>query len=98
MPLGNGVVLSFSFSSMPCKNASLSSMTSKGRLFCSLMLLTRLLVLVASFNSSLACLIPLLSSSMILSVLLLNLAFLALKSKFLLKSLIEWLLSSALLM
>ncbi|MGL2647137.1 hypothetical protein ACQJ6V_05820 [Helicobacter pylori] len=34
--------------------------------------------------SSLACLIPLVSSSMILSVLLLNLAFLALSSKFLL--------------
>ncbi|KHL82835.1 hypothetical protein HPY1846_04060 [Helicobacter pylori] len=45
--------------------------------------------------SSLACLIPLVSSSMILSVLLLNLAFLALNSKFLLKSLIEWLLSNA---
>ncbi|OPG64642.1 hypothetical protein BGL84_04960 [Helicobacter pylori] len=49
-------------------------------------------------NSSLACLTPLVSSSMILSVLLLNLAFLALNSKFLLNSLIEWLLSSALLM
>ncbi|OOC15902.1 hypothetical protein BZK19_08050 [Helicobacter pylori] len=48
--------------------------------------------------SSLACLIPLLSSSMILSVLLENLAFLALSSKFLLNSLIEWLLSSARLM
>nr|WP_207618271.1 hypothetical protein [Helicobacter pylori] len=46
--------------------------------------------------SSLACLIPLVSSSMILSVLLLNLAFWALSSKFLLNSLIEWLLSSAL--
>ncbi|WP_183011171.1 hypothetical protein [Helicobacter pylori] len=46
--------------------------------------------------SSLACLTPLVSSSMILSVLLLNLAFLALNSKFLLNSLIEWLLSSAL--
>ncbi|MGN8363694.1 hypothetical protein ACR9JT_07300 [Helicobacter pylori] len=46
--------------------------------------------------SSCACLTPLLSSSMILSVLLLNLAFLALNSKFLLNSLIEWLLSSAL--
>nr|WP_181342524.1 hypothetical protein [Helicobacter pylori] len=34
--------------------------------------------------SSLACLTPLLSSSMILSVLLLNLAFCALSSKFLL--------------
>ncbi|WRB25289.1 hypothetical protein KVL43_04160 [Helicobacter pylori] len=84
MPLGNGVALSFSFSSMPCKNASLSSMTSKGRVSCSLMLLTRLLVLVAfSLISSLALLTPLLSSSMILSVLLLNLAFLALSSKFL---------------
>ncbi|WRG64964.1 hypothetical protein E5E36_04255 [Helicobacter pylori] len=51
-----------------------------------------------SFNSSLACLTPLLSSSMILSVLLLNLAFCVLNSKFLLNSLIEWLLSSALLM
>ncbi|WP_208397793.1 hypothetical protein [Helicobacter pylori] len=48
--------------------------------------------------SSLACLTPLVSSSMILSVLLENLAFLALNSKFLLNSLIEWLLSSALLM
>ncbi|MGL2706132.1 hypothetical protein ACQJ7L_07925 [Helicobacter pylori] len=46
--------------------------------------------------SSLACLIPLVSSSMILSVLLENLAFLALNSKFLLNSLIEWLLSNAL--
>ncbi|MCQ2685678.1 hypothetical protein JT192_05825 [Helicobacter pylori] len=49
-----------------------------------------------SLISSHACLTPLLSSSMILSVLLLNLAFCALISKFLLKSLIEWLLSSAL--
>ncbi len=55
-------------------------MTSKGRVSCSLMLLTKLLVLVASLISSLACLIPLLSSSMILSVLLLNLAFVALSS------------------
>ncbi|WQU38186.1 hypothetical protein KVC64_02310 [Helicobacter pylori] len=47
--------------------------------------------------SSLACLIPLVSSSMILSVLLLNLEFCALSSKFLLNSLIEWLLSNALL-
>ncbi|WQX66283.1 hypothetical protein KVJ67_05405 [Helicobacter pylori] len=46
--------------------------------------------------SSLACLIPLVSSSMILSVLLLNLAFCALNSKFLLNSLIVWLLSNAL--
>ncbi|WP_230285922.1 hypothetical protein [Helicobacter pylori] len=45
--------------------------------------------------SSLACLTPLVSSSMILSVLLLNLAFCALNSKFLLNSLIEWLLSNA---
>ncbi|WQY50423.1 hypothetical protein KVL40_04030 [Helicobacter pylori] len=45
------------------------------------MLLTKLLVLVAfSLISSLACLIPLLSSSMILSVLLENLEFLALSS------------------
>ncbi|KNX46448.1 hypothetical protein AEY54_01565 [Helicobacter pylori] len=74
-------------------------MTSKGRVSCSLMLLTRLLVLVAfSLISSLACLTPLLSSSMILSVLLLNLAFLALNSKFLLNSLILWLLSNALFM
>ncbi|OOP95063.1 hypothetical protein B0X36_06635 [Helicobacter pylori] len=51
-----------------------------------------------SLISSLACLIPLVSSSMILSVLLLNLAFCALNSKFLLNSLIEWLLSSARLM
>ncbi|MCQ2919415.1 hypothetical protein JT093_07315 [Helicobacter pylori] len=48
--------------------------------------------------SSLALLTPLLSSSMILSVLLLNLAFCALNSKFLLNSLIEWLLSNALFM
>ncbi|PDX49298.1 hypothetical protein BB470_06075 [Helicobacter pylori] len=62
------------------------------------MLLTKLLVLVASLISSLACLTPLLSSSMILSVLLLKCDFCALSSKFLLNSLIEWLLSSALLM
>nr|WP_231633597.1 hypothetical protein [Helicobacter pylori] len=49
-------------------------------------------------SSSLACLIPLVSSSMILSVLLVNLEFCALSSKLLLKSLIEWLLSNALLM
>ncbi|MGL2874541.1 hypothetical protein ACQKA6_00060 [Helicobacter pylori] len=49
-----------------------------------------------SLISSLACLIPLVSSSMILSVLLENLAFLALNSKFLLNSLIEWLRSNAL--
>ncbi|WP_240447155.1 hypothetical protein [Helicobacter pylori] len=49
-------------------------------------------------NSSLALLTPLLSSSMILSVLLENLAFLALKSNCLLNSLILWLLSNALLM
>nr|WP_205586089.1 hypothetical protein [Helicobacter pylori] len=48
--------------------------------------------------SSLACLTPLLSSSMILSVLLLKCDFCALNSKFLLNSLIEWLLSSARLM
>ncbi|WRG10403.1 hypothetical protein FNE29_03380 [Helicobacter pylori] len=59
---------------------SLTSITSKGRVSCSLMLLTKLLVLVASFNSSLACLTPLLSSSMILSVLFENLAFCALNS------------------
>ncbi|WP_195742536.1 hypothetical protein, partial [Helicobacter pylori] len=46
--------------------------------------------------SSLACLIPLVSSSMILSVLLENLAFLALNSNCLLNSLILWLLSNAL--
>ncbi|MCQ2895931.1 hypothetical protein JT258_07520, partial [Helicobacter pylori] len=46
--------------------------------------------------SSLALLTPLVSSSMILSVLLLNLAFCALKSNCLLNSLIEWLLSNAL--
>ncbi|KMZ50602.1 hypothetical protein AC786_04385 [Helicobacter pylori] len=51
-----------------------------------------------SLISSLAFLTPLFSSSMILSVLLLNLAFLALSSKFLLNSLMLWLLSSALLM
>ncbi|WRB81884.1 hypothetical protein KVC80_04320 [Helicobacter pylori] len=62
---------------------SLASITSKWRVSCSLMLLTKLLGLVASLISSLACLTPLLSSSMILSVLLLNLAFLALSSKFL---------------
>ncbi|PUD66902.1 hypothetical protein C2R76_06565 [Helicobacter pylori] len=45
---------------------------------------------------SLACLTPLVSSSMILSVLLLNLAFLALNSNCLLKSLMLWLLSNAL--
>ncbi|MGL2802297.1 hypothetical protein ACQJ9K_07150 [Helicobacter pylori] len=78
------------------KNASLSSMTSKGRVSFSLMLLTKLLVLVASLISSLACLTPLLSSSMILSVLLLKCDFCALNSKFLLNSLIEWLLSNAL--
>ncbi|AFH98187.1 hypothetical protein HPSH417_05275 [Helicobacter pylori Shi417] len=49
-------------------------------------------------NSTLACLTLLLSSSMILSVLLLNCEFLALSSKFLLKSLMVWLLSNALLM
>ncbi|WP_033604838.1 hypothetical protein [Helicobacter pylori] len=46
--------------------------------------------------SSLACLTPLVSSSMILSVLLENLAFCALNSKFLLNSLMLWLLSNAL--
>ncbi|EPZ67956.1 hypothetical protein N199_08700 [Helicobacter pylori UM038] len=49
-------------------------------------------------SSSLACLTPLLSSSMILSVLLVNCEFLALNSNCLLKSLILWLLSNALLM
>nr|WP_237389503.1 hypothetical protein [Helicobacter pylori] len=53
---------------------------------------------MASLSSSLACLTPLLSSSMILSVLLVNWEFLALSSKFLLKSLMVWLLSNALLM
>ncbi|WP_205584770.1 hypothetical protein, partial [Helicobacter pylori] len=48
--------------------------------------------------SSLALLTPLLSSSMILSVLLLKWDFLALNSKFLLKSLMLWLLSNALFM
>ncbi|RVZ55551.1 hypothetical protein EC573_07165 [Helicobacter pylori] len=62
------------------------------------MLLTKLLVLVASLISSLALLTPLLSSSMILSVLLLKCDFCALNSSCLLKSLTEWLLSSALLM
>ncbi|AZL52553.1 hypothetical protein D8X56_05590 [Helicobacter pylori] len=51
-----------------------------------------------SLISSLACLIPLVSSSMILSVLLLNLAFLALNSKILLNSLMLWLRSNARLM
>ncbi|UOS64139.1 hypothetical protein MPG42_02820 [Helicobacter pylori] len=94
MPLGKSVALASKFLFKSLKNASLSSMTSKGRVSCSLMLLTKLLVLVASLSSSLACLTPLLSSSMILSVLLLNLAFLALSSNCLLKSLIEWLLST----
>ncbi|ADO05602.1 hypothetical protein HPSAT_04330 [Helicobacter pylori Sat464] len=48
------------------------------------MLLTRLLGLVASLSSTLACLTLLLSSSMILSVLLLNWEFLALSSNCLL--------------
>ncbi|WRA61281.1 hypothetical protein KVL21_02135 [Helicobacter pylori] len=48
-----------------------------------------------SLISSLVLLTPLVSSSMILSVLLLNLAFLALNSKFLLNSLMLWLLSNA---
>ncbi|UOR43058.1 hypothetical protein MPG62_04880 [Helicobacter pylori] len=47
-------------------------MTSKGCVSCSLRLLTKLLGLIASLSSSLACLTPLLSSSMILSVLLVN--------------------------
>ncbi|EPZ69250.1 hypothetical protein N197_05840 [Helicobacter pylori UM023] len=47
-----------------------------------------------SLISSLACLTPLLSSSMILSVLLVNLEFLALSSSCLIKSLIVWLLST----
>nr|WP_240623576.1 hypothetical protein [Helicobacter pylori] len=98
MPLGNNVAFASKFLFKSLKNASLSSMTSKGRVSCSLMLLTRLLGLVASLISSLACLTPLLSSSMILSVLLVNLEFLALSSNCLLKSLIVWLLSSALLM
>ncbi len=51
-----------------------------------------------SLISSLACLTPLLSSSMILSVLLLKWDFCVLNSKFLLNSLIEWLRSNALLM
>ncbi|WP_231624042.1 hypothetical protein, partial [Helicobacter pylori] len=51
-----------------------------------------------SLISSLACLTPLLSSSMILSVLLVNWEFLVLSSSCLLKSLILWLLSNALLM
>ncbi|ACD47932.1 hypothetical protein HPSH_02410 [Helicobacter pylori Shi470] len=54
--------------------------------------------LAFSFNSSLACLTLLLSSSMILSVLLVNWEFLALSSNCLLKSLMVWLRSSALLM
>ncbi|MCQ2980574.1 hypothetical protein JT246_04710 [Helicobacter pylori] len=48
--------------------------------------------------SSLACLTPLVSSSMILSVLLLKCDFCALSSNCLLNSLILWLLSNALLM
>ncbi|WRB76290.1 hypothetical protein KVE53_04305 [Helicobacter pylori] len=47
-----------------------------------------------SLSSSLACLTPLLSSSMILSVLFENLEFLALKSNCLLKSLMVWLRST----
>ncbi|RKV56286.1 hypothetical protein DD775_02420 [Helicobacter pylori] len=54
--------------------------------------------LACLLSSSLACLIPLLSSSMILSVLLLKWDFCALNSKFLLNSLIVWLLSNARLM
>ncbi|QEF22310.1 hypothetical protein D2C84_05120 [Helicobacter pylori] len=54
------------------------------------------LFLLASLISSLACLTPLVSSSMSLSVLLLKWDFCALKSKFLLKSLMLWLLSNAL--
>ncbi|MGT0070456.1 hypothetical protein V5H82_03600 [Helicobacter pylori] len=91
MPLGNGVALASKFLFKSLKNASLSSMTSKGCASCSLMLLTKLLGLVASLSSSLACLTPLLSSSMILSVLLVNLEFLALSSSCLLKSLTVWL-------
>ncbi|AZL52039.1 hypothetical protein D8X56_02600 [Helicobacter pylori] len=49
-------------------------------------------------NSSLACLIPLLSSSMILSVLLLKWDFCTLSSNCLLNSLTVWLRSNALLM
>ncbi|ADI34969.1 Hypothetical protein HPV225_0903 [Helicobacter pylori v225d] len=62
----------------------MSFTTSKGRVSCSLILLTRLLGLVASLISSLACLTPLFSSSMILSVLLVNCEFLALSSNCLL--------------
>ncbi len=98
MPLGNGVALASRFLFKLFKNASLSSMTSKRRVSCCLMLLTKLLGLVASLSSSLACLTLLLSSSMILSVLLLKCDFLALSSSCLLKSLIVWLRSNALLM
>ncbi|MGT0107124.1 hypothetical protein V5H74_02670 [Helicobacter pylori] len=98
MHLGKGVALASKFLFKSLKNASLSSITSKGRVSCSLILLTKLLGLIASLSSSLACLTPLLSSSMILSVLLVNLESLALSSNCLLKSLIEWLRSSALLM
>ncbi|OOQ26135.1 hypothetical protein B0X62_08075 [Helicobacter pylori] len=52
--------------------------------------------LAFSLISSLAFLTPLLSSSMILSVLLLKCDFCALSSKFLLNSLMLWLRSSAL--
>ncbi|ACD48365.1 hypothetical protein [Helicobacter pylori] len=78
------MALSFRFWFKSLKNASLSFMTSKGRVSCSLMLLTRLLGFVASLSSSLACLTLLLSSSMILSVLLVNWEFLALSSNCLL--------------
>ncbi|WJJ07342.1 hypothetical protein QAD58_01945 [Helicobacter pylori] len=67
-------------------------------LICSLVSFSLEKSLAFSLISSLACLTLLLSSSMILSVLLVNLEFLALSSNCLLKSLIVWLLSSALLM
>nr|WP_244749199.1 hypothetical protein [Helicobacter pylori] len=91
MPLGNNVALASKFLFKSLKNASLSSMTSKGRVSCSLMLLIKLLGLVASLISSLACLTPLLSSSMILSVLLVKWDFCVLNSNCLLNSVMLWL-------
>nr|WP_249406782.1 hypothetical protein [Helicobacter pylori] len=63
-------------------------------LICSLVSFSLEKSLAFLLSSSLACLTPLLSSSMILSVLLLNLDFLALSSNFFVKSLIVWLLST----
>ncbi|MFA4745295.1 hypothetical protein VQM68_00060 [Helicobacter pylori] len=67
-------------------------------LICSLVSFSLEKSLAFDLISSLACLTPLVSSSMILSVLLLKWDFCALNSNCLLKSLIEWLLSKALFM